>query len=200
MSRSKNWWWEPVRRAIISYPALKAKKNEAQSMSTTPAVVGITVEGKGYDLHPTGGGGGNGRKVERLALMSLPPQEEQVVDAVETALEAVTLSPGGQEKVAFLTDYWWHGKHRNMARTAGRHFIEEKTGYRWNAAFIRAVAVELGYLWPYKGRNNHPMRRKSFFSLCYDQEDTRHGDGEYEEDLECVDPPDREETEGEAEC
>lgn len=200
MSRSKNWWWEPVRRAIISYPALKAKKNEAQSMSVTPAVVGITVDGKGYDLHPTGGGGGNGRKVERLALMSLPPQEEQVVDAVETVLEAVALSPDGQKKVAFLKHYWWHGKHRNVAQASAWHDISERTGTKWNAAFIRMVAVELGYLWPYKGRKNHPMRRKSFFTLCYDQGDTRHGDGLMDEEPEDLDPPDREETEGEAEC
>ena len=155
---AKHWWMETVRRAIINYPTLKAKKDELQSMATTPAVKSIVgPDGKEANVYPTGGGGGDGnsRKTETVALRELPPMEEKALNAVRNALEATALLPDGKDRLALIRAYWWSGKHRNMVRAADKCFVCERTAWGWNNAFMWTVAMEMGFVWPYRATNKH---------------------------------------------
>lgn len=160
----KYWWMETVRRAIINYPALKAKKDELQSMATTPAVQSVTVEGgKTVTVYPTGGSGGNSRKTETAALRELPPMEERALNAVSIALEAMSLLPDGRHRLALIRAYWWKMSHRNMDLAAAYVNVSERTARRWNNAFVWTVAMEMGFVWPYRATNktkgeNHDNR------------------------------------------
>ena len=154
MSSSKHWWMESVRRAIINYPVLKAKKDELQTMATTPAVKSVTVEGgKTVTVYPTGGGGGNSRKTETVALRELPPMEEKALNAVRNALEATELLPDGKHRTALIKAYWWKMEHRNLDWSAAYVNVSERTARRWNNAFVWTVAMEMGFVWPYKATN-----------------------------------------------
>lgn len=153
---SKHWWMETVRRAIINYPALKAKKDELQTMATTPSVRTVTgPDGKPATVYPTGGGGGNSRKTENVALRELPPMEEKALNAVRNALEATSLLPDGKDRLALIRAYWWSGKHRNLLKAADLVHLTERTARRWNAAFMWTVGMEMGFVWPYKATNKH---------------------------------------------
>lgn len=151
---AKYWWMESVRRAIINYPTLKAKKDELQAMNTTPAVKSVIgPDGKTATVYPTGGGGGNSRKTETFALRELPPMEERALDAVKNALEATSLLPDGKHRLGLIRVYWWSGKHRNITEAADRVNLTERTARRWNSAFIWTVAMEMGFVWPYKAKD-----------------------------------------------
>lgn len=150
----KYWWMEAVRRAIVSYPSLKAKKDELQTMNVTPAVKSITGPGgKTMNVYPTGGGGGNSRKTENVALRELPPMEEKTLSAVSTALEATSLLADGRHRVALIRTYWWKMEHRNMDRAAAWVNVSARTAHRWNNAFVWTVAMEMGFVWPYKAKD-----------------------------------------------
>ena len=150
----KYWWMETVRRAIINYPTLKAKKDELQAMNTTPAVKSVIgPDGKTATVYPTGGGGGgNSRKTETFALRELPPMEERALNAVSNALEATSLLPDGKHRLGLIRVYWWSG-HRNLFWAAEKVDISERTARRWSAAFIWTVAMEMGFVWPYKAKD-----------------------------------------------
>lgn len=145
MSKPRYWWWASVRSAIRQYPALRAKKDEMQSMQITKAVKSI--QGKGGELHDfyaTPGGGGNGRTVERLALAELPPAEEQILEVVRLAIEATEAGRDGTEHMAMLRNYYFRGMR--MQDAADKAHVDMKTAQRWNGAFARRVARGLGYL------------------------------------------------------
>lgn len=151
---AKHWWMEAVRRAIINYPALKAKKAELQSMNTTPAVKSVLgPDGKPATVYPTGGGGGNSRKTETVALRELPPMEERALSAVRNAIEATSLLPDGPHRLRLIRDYWWRGGHRSMAHSAARSDVSDRTARRWLWAFTWTVAMEMGFVWPYKAKD-----------------------------------------------
>lgn len=151
---AKHWWMETVRRAIINYPTLKAKKDELQSMATTPAVKTVTgPDGKPATVYPTGGGGGNSRKTETVALRELPPMEEKALNAVRNALEATSLLPDGKHRLALIRAYWWKIDHRSLDRAAVYVNVSERTARRWNNAFVWTVAMEMGFVWPYRAGN-----------------------------------------------
>ena len=152
---AKYWWMETVRRAIINYPTLKAKKAELQTMNTTPAVKSVTGPGgKTVNVYPTGGGGGgNSRKTETVALRELPPMEERALSAVWNAVEATSLLPDGHHRLKLIRDYWWRGGHRNMDWSAARVNISSRTAWKWNNAFVWTVAMEMGFVWPYKAKD-----------------------------------------------
>ena len=155
---AKHWWMEAVRRAIINYPALKAKKDELQSMATTPAVKTVTgPDGKPATVYPTGGGGGNSRKTEIVALRELPPMEEKALNAVSNAIEATSLLPDGKHRLALIRAYWWKLDHRNLDWAAARVNVSSRTAWQWNNAFVWTVAMEMGFVWPYKAKTE---RRK----------------------------------------
>ena len=151
---AKYWWMETVRRAIVNYPLLKAKKDELLAMPTTPAVKSVTVEGgKTVTVYPTGGGGGNSRKTETVALRELPPMEERALNAVRNALDAVSLLPDGKHRLALIRAYWWKLEHRNMDQAASYVNVSARTAHRWNTAFVWTVAMEMGFVWPYRATN-----------------------------------------------
>lgn len=151
---AKYWWMEAVRRAIINYPTLKAKKDDLQEMSVTPAVSTIVgPDGKEANSYPTGGGGSNSRKTENAALRQLPPMEEKALNAVANALDAVSFLPDGKHRLALIRAYWWRMEHRNMDRAASWVNVSARTAHRWNNAFIWTVAMEMGFVWPYKSKN-----------------------------------------------
>jgi hypothetical protein len=146
VSKPRYWWWASVRAAIKQYPALARKKADLQAMPMTKAVKSIKgADGKLADLYATPGkGSGNGRPVERFALAELPPQEERVLQAVRTAIEATELGRDGAEHMALLRDYHWGG--HGLQAAAIRNHVDYRTARRWNAAFTNRVARGLGYL------------------------------------------------------
>lgn len=148
MSRPRSWWWASVRAAIRQYPTLVSKKNELQSMQTTKAVKSIRGKnGELHDLYATrGGGGGNGRTVERLALAELPPAEERILEAVRIAIEETEAGRDGEAHMSLLRDYYF--RRMRMQDAADKAFVDFKTAQRWNGQFTRRVARGLGYLPP----------------------------------------------------
>lgn len=145
MSKPRYWWWAPVRTAIRQYPALRAKKADLQSMQVTKAVKSITgPDGKPADYYAAPGTGGDGRTVERLALAELPPAEEAILEAVQSALEQTEAGRAGEEHLRLIEDYYW--RRLPLHTAADRAYIDYKTAQRWNGAFARRVARELGYL------------------------------------------------------
>lgn len=151
MSKPRYWWWASVRTAIRQYPALRAKKDELQSMQVTKAVKSIKgKDGKIHDYYAPPGGGGNGRTVERLALAELSPAEERILEAVSLAIEETEAARDGHEHMAMLRNYYF--RRMSMNDAANRAFIDVKTAQRWNGVFARRVARGLGYLPKEKGR------------------------------------------------
>lgn len=145
MSKPRYWWWSSVRTAVRQYPKLRAKKDDMQSMQVTRAVKSITgQDGKLHDLYAAPGSGGTGRAVENLALLELPPQEERILNAVERSLELASLAVNGETRVKILREYHFRGGL--LSSVADRNFVGEATAKRWNAVFMRTVAMELGYL------------------------------------------------------
>lgn len=147
MSKPRYWWWPSVRAALRQYPRLRAKKDDLQSMQVTKAVKSIKgPDGKLHDFYAAPGGGGNGRTVENLATVELPPQEERILNAVERAMELAELASNGKTRAAILREYHFRGGR--LADIADRHFVGEATAKRWNALFMRTVAAEMGYMFP----------------------------------------------------
>lgn len=145
MSKPRYWWWASVRTAVRQYPRLRAKKDDLQSMQVTKAVKSIKgPDGKLHDFYASPGGGGNGRTVETLATMELPPQEERILNAVERSMELAELAPNGKTRVEILREYHFRGGL--LSDIADRHYVGEATAKRWNALFMRTVAAELGYM------------------------------------------------------
>lgn len=145
MSKPRYWWWASVRTAVRQYPRLRAKKDDLQSMQVTKGVRSIKgPDGKLHDFYAAPGSGGDGRTVERLATVELPPQEERILDAVERALEITSLAPNGETQTKILREYHFRGGL--LSSIADRHFVGEATAKRWNAIFMRTVAAELGYI------------------------------------------------------
>ena len=151
MSKPRYWWWSAVRLAIRQYPVLLAKKNNMQSMQITRAVKSITgPDGKTVDVYSPPGTGGDGRTVERLALAELPPYEEAILEAVRTALEQTAVTRAGEEHLRLIGDYYW--RRYTLQEAADRAYVDYKTAQRWNGAFVRRVARELGYLQTREGK------------------------------------------------
>ena len=145
MSKPRSWWWSAVRLAIRQYPVLLQRKADLQTMQVTKAVKSIRgPDGKLHDQYATPGGGGNGRTVERLAMIELPPVEENILQAVRMAIEATELARDGADHMALLRDYHWGG--HGLQAAAIRHHVDYRTARRWNAAFTNRVARGLGYL------------------------------------------------------
>lgn len=151
MSKPRYWWWPSVRAAVRQYPRLRAKKDDLQSMQVTKAVRSIKgPDGKLHDFYASPGGGGNGRTVETLATIELPPQEERILNAVERAMELAELASNGKTRVAILREYHFRGGL--LADIADRHYVGEATAKRWNALFMRTVAAEMGYMFAASGK------------------------------------------------
>lgn len=145
MSKPRYWWWASVRSAIRQYPAIEAKKAELQSAQVTKAVKSVRAQnGELHDLHALPGGGGNGRTVEALAIAELPPAEEKILEAVRLAIEATEIGRDGAEHMSLLRDYYW--RRYRLQDAALRAHVDYKTAQRWNGAFARRVAQNMGYL------------------------------------------------------
>ncbi len=145
MSKPRYWWWSAVRLAIRQYPSLQARKAELQSMQITRAVKSYKgKDGRLHDYYGIPGGGGDGRTVERLATAELPPAEEAILEAVQSALEQTEAGRAGEEHLRLIEDYYW--RRLPLHTAADRAYIDYKTAQRWNGAFARRVARELGYL------------------------------------------------------
>lgn len=145
MSKPRYWWWSAVRLAIRQYPSLQARKAELQSMQVTRAVKSYTgKDGRLHDYYGIPGGGGDGRTVERLATAELPPEEEKILEAVRLAIEATEIGRDGAEHMSLLRDYYW--RRYRLQDAALRAHVDYKTAQRWNGAFARRVAQNMGYL------------------------------------------------------
>lgn len=133
MSKPRELWYDYVRRVIRTYPALKREYDNLQSMAVTPR----------YDAN--GGGSGQGRTVEQLALRELSPEKQRYFTAVHSALEKTQrIARGRREpRCRFLTLYHFRQTH-TMEGAAAACYVSYATARRWNQEFMRLVARNLG--------------------------------------------------------
>lgn len=129
MSRPKYWWYGNVLRVIRNYPALRAAKDAAQSVSTTANY--------NYSGLP---GASAGRKTENSALRQLSPREEEDLAAVENAMERVS-----GEVLEVVRLYHWKGV-RNFETVGDLLHMSRNTAKRRNSRFVWEVARNMGYL------------------------------------------------------
>jgi len=128
MSRPRYWWYGNVLRVIRNYPALRAAKDAAQSVSTTANYSG------------TPGGSSGSRKTENSALRQLSPREEDDLAAVENAMERVS-----GEVLEVVRLYHWKGV-RNFETVGAMLHMSRNTAKRRNSRFVLEVARNMGYL------------------------------------------------------
>ena len=113
---------------------LRMLKDAAQAQSVTAS----------YSDEPRGGVG-NARKTENAALRGLSPAEEEALEAVERALEKVSLWQDGERSLELIRAYYFRQDGRFLD-CADRLYISERTARRRNAAFLRYVAENLRLL------------------------------------------------------
>lgn len=129
----RNWWHSNVIRVIKAYPALKEKKDTLQSQSVTAS----------YSSEPHGANSVH-RTTETIALRQLPKGEENALEAVEKALERISLLKDGEQTLELIRLYYWRNGGRFLD-IADRLYISERTARRRNAIFLQYVAEGLGY-------------------------------------------------------
>lgn len=126
-----HWWHANVIRVIKTYPYLRLLKDTEQAQSTTAS----------YSDEPRGGSG-NARKTENAALRGLSPAEEEAIEAVERALEKVSLWRDGERSLELIKAYYFR-QDGKLLECAERLYISERQARRKNAAFLLYVAENL---------------------------------------------------------
>ena len=133
MSKPRYRWWGFVRRMIRDYPSLKKDLADLHSQSVTADYSGMPK------------GGGTGRGVESIALKQLPPDDQQVYDAVTRAVTVTQLRPDGKERMALITMMYWSKKCLTAKASASCLHIAEITAKRWHGDFVTLVAKCYGF-------------------------------------------------------
>lgn len=125
-----NWYHANVVRVVRAYPWLKAQKDAKQAQS-------VTANYSGEPRAP-----GPSRSAENAALRQLAPAEEEALQAVESALERVSMWRDGDRYVDLFRAYYFRREGRFLD-CAERRFLPEWTARRRNADFLRFVAEGL---------------------------------------------------------
>lgn len=133
MSKYRYWWRPNVERDIRSYPKLKEKKAELQKVTITPAYE-ATIKGS----LPS-------RTTENTALRQLPPREDQIVRAVELAIEAISRQKDGREVLEIVRLVDWKRSHTIEGASYELH-MSVHTAIRRRTRFLLMVAKYEGYL------------------------------------------------------
>lgn len=126
----RNWYHANVVRVIRVYPFLRTQKLALQRQSLTA----------NYSGEPRGSG--TARSAENAAIKTLAPAEEEALEAVERAMEAVRLWPDGELYADLFEAYYWRGEGRFLD-CADRRYISERQARARNAQFQQMVAKGL---------------------------------------------------------
>lgn len=133
MSKPRYRWWGFVRRMIRDYPGLKKAYEELHVQSITADTSGMPK------------GGGAARVVEDIAIRRLPPDDQQVYDAVTRALDLTGLGPDGGARIALIRFVYWHRKPHTVKDAALKVYVSRRTAERWHAEFVRLVGKCYGF-------------------------------------------------------
>ena len=130
MSRRRGWWYH-TRDIVRNYPVLRDRLRELR----TPGAPG---EGPGRSSEP-------GRSTERLALRTLPPAEQEDLEAVERAITVTRGLPDGKERLRVIRLAHWRMSH-TMTGAAQAVHVSLSTAYRWQNDFFLLVARTRGFI------------------------------------------------------
>ena len=131
----EGWWIPVVKRAICIYPALRDRRLEGPRTRTIGNYSGMP-RGPRYL-----------RGVEDAALHPvLSPREEQIVTAVETAVEECMRSACGVDAYNMCARLYWNtDKPVTLYHLADEMNVSVRTIQRLRDRFIALVAQKLGY-------------------------------------------------------
>lgn len=90
-------------------------------------------------------GGGSGRTTETLALAHLPEQEERILVAVDYAVQEIRRRRDGEEIIRLVTMVYFEQTH-TVEGAAYAAYISRDTAWRKMSAFVKLVAMSLGYI------------------------------------------------------
>ena len=133
MSRYRNRWRTNLVNEIRRYPALKAIQTDAPDVAMTPSYSGMP-----------GGGGGSRPTEQAAAKPRLTKQEEEIVSAVDRAIEAVLLWPNGQEIVRLVTMVDFQ-RHYTVPGAALKLNVSERTAVSMRSRFIDVYGRKRGF-------------------------------------------------------
>ncbi len=115
------------------YPEWEAQLRELQR----PSLV-LGTEG-------TPGGSDPGRSTELHALRTLPPVEQEDLDAVERAVTVTRGLPDGKERLRIVRLVHWRMSHTISGAAMAVH-VSVRTAYRWQNDFFLLVARFRGFI------------------------------------------------------
>lgn len=132
MSKPREDWWVSAKNAIRAYPMRRRRLDELRRTATTPR----------YGL--SGGSSGPGDPVHSAVARTLPPKQQEELEAVEAALEQTGRLPNGTQRLKLIKLYYFRQTHKLIGAGEAVGY-EEAQAKRINGDFVRLVGQNLGY-------------------------------------------------------
>ena len=133
MSTTRYRWWGFACRMIRDYPTLKQELEDLRKQTTTAGDAGI------------GGGNGDKRTVERIALRQLPKDDQDAYEAVSKAIELTMLRKDGEERVELIRRMYWQKRKMTIKAVIVGLYISDRTAKRWHGTFVKLVGKCYGF-------------------------------------------------------
>ena len=133
MSTTRYRWWGFACRMIRDYPTLKQELEDLRKQTTTAGDTGI------------GGGNGDKRTVERIALRQLPKDDQDAYEAVSKAIELTMLRKDGEERVELIRRMYWQKRKMTIKAVIVGLYISDRTAKRWHGTFVKLVGKCYGF-------------------------------------------------------
>ena len=130
MSRSRNDWWEYVKRVIREYPSLKREHDAIYE-------VGITAS---YSGMPHGSNPGD--PTYSAAIKEMERNKQRRYDAVRLAIAETEHYKNGRDRLKIIELVHWKQTH-TIAGAAMQIPCSERTALTYHGEFIRAVERKL---------------------------------------------------------
>lgn len=132
MSKYCNWWRPAVVCAIRQYPELKNRKMDKQQANMVA----------NYSAMPRSGA--PARTTENLAVRQLAPREEEILHAVEKAMQDFSRQRDGKEVLQIVRWVDFEARY-TVSGAAMALYMHRKTAERKRSRFIDAVAKNLQF-------------------------------------------------------
>lgn len=133
MSKPRYGWWSYAKDMIRRYPLLQKEYNSLLEQSIVPQYSGMP------------GGSGESRKVEAVALRTLPSPYQKELESVECAVRYTQAFDDGAERVKLISLVYWRQTH-TLEGAALKCHVDYSTARRWNRDFVRCVGAFHGLL------------------------------------------------------
>lgn len=133
MSNTRYGWWGYAKDMIRRYPALRKEYDEMLEQNIVPH----------YSAVP--GGGGATRKVEGVALRTLPKPYQQELESVSSAVRHTQAFRDGDERIKLISLVYWKQTH-TLSGAALQCNVDYSTAKRWHKDFVRCVGAFHGLL------------------------------------------------------